>query len=169
MSEGYLLPLTRSEEAGKKPPRIVRAAVRIAVVAQWPDGRRCLFVHHPNKGLELPGGAIEPDEEPLQAGLRELSEEAGIQLPADHPLTLITMVPVKDHRGGSWLDIIYGTLVTPLQLPAQQEAELPVSWLLVEEIEERVDRQLSSYMAALTALSEYMNWNNQGKPESSEK
>ena len=157
MSEEYLLPLTRAEEAGKKPRRLVRVAARIAVIAQWPDRRKCLFVRHQTKGLELPGGAIEPDEVPLQAVLRELSEEAGIQLPVDCPLTLIAMVPVKDHRRGSWLDIIYGTVVTPSQIPAQQKAELPVSWLTAEEIEGQVDQQLSSYTAALTALGECMN------------
>jgi 8-oxo-dGTP pyrophosphatase MutT (NUDIX family) len=163
MSEGYLLPLTRSEEAGKRLPHIVRAAVRIAVVGQWPDGCKCLFVHHPSKGLELPGGAIEPDEKPSQAGLRELTEEAGIQFHIAHPLILITMLPVKDHRGGSWLDIIYGTLIMPRHIRVHEGAELPISWLMAEEIEERVDRQLSSYKAALTALTECMNWNSQEK------
>ena len=116
MSETYIVPLTRGEEAGKKPVRLVRAAARIALVMLESDKRTstCLFVRHQTKGLELPGGAIECGETPLQAGLRELSEEAGIQLSATHPLTLVTMIPVVDHRGGCWLDIIYGTVVRPL-------------------------------------------------------
>lgn len=158
MNEEYLLPLTRAEEAGKKPLRLVRVAARIAIVVQWPEGYKCLFVRHQTKGLELPGGAVEPDEAPLQASLRELSEEAGIQLPVDYRLMLIAMVPVKDHRGGSWLDIIYGTMVTSLQIAAQKEAELPVSWLTAEEIERQVDQKLSSYTTALTALTECINW-----------
>ena len=158
MSEESPLPLTRAEEAGKKPLRLVRAAARIAVVAQWPDGRKCLFVRHQTKGFELPGGAIEPGEEALEAGLRELGEEAGIQLPMDHTLTLIAMIPVTDHRGGSWLDIIYGTMLAPLQISEQQEAELSVSWLTDEEIEGQVNQQLSSYTAALMALRDCINW-----------
>src|SRR5579859_6644004 len=143
MSETYVLPLTRAEEVGKKPVRLVRAAARIALVMQGSDEltSKCLFVRHQTKGLELPGGAIEFGETPLQAGLRELSEEAGIQLSATHPLTLVTMIPVIDHRGGCWLDIIYRTVVRPDEIETQQDAELPVQWLTVEEIVEQVDQQ----------------------------
>lgn len=158
MSEAYLLPVTRAEEAGKKPVRLVRAAARVAVVMQWPEGYKCLFVRHQTKGLELPGGAVEPGETPSQTSLRELGEEAGIQLPASHPLVLIDMVPVKDHRGGSWLDIIYGTVVTPSQLLPQQEAELPTQWLTHDEIASQVDQRLASYATALTVLKECVNW-----------
>jgi 8-oxo-dGTP pyrophosphatase MutT (NUDIX family) len=155
MSEAYILPLTRAEEAGKKPVRLVRAAARIALVMRGSEERtsKCLFVRHQTKGLELPGGAIECGETPLQAGLRELSEEAGIRLDATHALTLITMIPVVDHRGGCWLDIIYGTVVRPDQLETVQEAELPVQWLTTEEIVGQVDQRLSSYASSLAALS----------------
>src|SRR5205085_5628044 len=129
-----LLPLTRGEETGKKPVRLVRAATRIAAIARWPDEYKCLFVRHQTKGLELPGGAIDPGETPLEAGLRELGEEAGIQLPLNQTLTLIAMAPIVDHRGGSWLDIIYGTLISPSQIMQHQKPELPVSWLRAKEI-----------------------------------
>ena|SRR5437762_5406630 len=160
MSETYLLPLTRAEEAGKKPVRLVRAAARIALVIKGNDGQMstCLFVRHQTKGLELPGGAIEFGETPLQAALRELSEEAGIQLSATHALTLITMIPVVDHRGGCWLDIIYGTVVRLNEIETRQEAELPVQWLTAKKIVEQVNQQLSSYTASLTALNASEHW-----------
>jgi len=167
MSKTYVLPLTRAEEAGKKQVRLVRAAARIALVMLESDEQtsKCLFVRHQTKGLELPGGAIEFGETPIQAGLRELSEEAGIRLSSTHALTLVTMIPVVDHRGGCWLDIIYGTIARPYQIETQQEAELPVQWLTAEEIVGQVDQQLSSYTASLTALSASEQWNNLSTPQ----
>ena len=154
MREEILLPLTSGEESGKKPVRLVRSAARIALIAQWPDGYKCLFVRHQTKGLELPGGAIDPGETPLEAGLRELGEEAGIQLSLDQNFTLIAMTPIMDHRGGSWLDIIYGTLISSAQIMQNQDAELPVSWLTAGEIEKEVNQQMSSYAAALATLKD---------------
>ena len=95
---------------------------------------------------------METGEVPPQTALRELAEEAGIQLPADQPLQLITMVPIRDHRSGDWLDIIYATVVTSAQQSAQLVAELPILWLKREEIELQVSQQLSSYNGALMAL-----------------
>ncbi len=158
MSDAYPLPLTRAEAAGEKPPRLVRAAARIAILAQHGKERKCLFVRHQIKGLELPGGAIDPGEVALQAALRELSEEAGVLLPTNHRILLITMIPITDNRGGNWLDIVYGTVVDPAQLTVQPDAELPVLWLETQEIQHQIDQQISSYKAALAAVEALAAW-----------
>src|SRR5581483_9339435 len=149
------LPLTHAEACGQKPLRLVRAAARFVLITQQHQKNVCLFIRHPIKGLELPGGAIDPDETPQQAGLRELAEETGIHLPADHPVTLIAMFPFTDPRGGNWLDIIFSTCMAPTQLPARQEAEFPLCWLTGEEIKQQVTRQANRSEVALAALTLY--------------
>lgn len=42
------------------------------------EGGRAAFVLHPTRGWELPGGHVEPGEDPEAALLRELKEETGL-------------------------------------------------------------------------------------------
>jgi 8-oxo-dGTP diphosphatase len=43
------------------------------------NGGRVLFVEHPDRGWEIPGGHLEKEETPEQALLRELKEETGLE------------------------------------------------------------------------------------------
>lgn len=43
------------------------------------EGGEVLFVRHPTRGWEIPGGHLEAGESPEQALLRELKEETGIE------------------------------------------------------------------------------------------
>ena len=43
------------------------------------EGGRVLFVEHPERGWEIPGGHLEPGETPGKAMLRELKEETGLE------------------------------------------------------------------------------------------
>jgi len=42
------------------------------------EGVRVAFVRHPTRGWELPGGHVEPGEDPEVALMRELKEETGL-------------------------------------------------------------------------------------------
>ena len=43
------------------------------------NGGRVLFVEHPDRGWDIPGGHLEEEETPDQALLRELKEETGLE------------------------------------------------------------------------------------------
>jgi 8-oxo-dGTP diphosphatase len=50
-----------------------------AVVAVWQDGRLLVLRMSYRRALDLPGGGIEGAESPLEAAVRELREERGLQ------------------------------------------------------------------------------------------
>lgn len=53
-------------------------------LTQMGKGGRVLFVHHPQRGWEIPGGHLEGDESPEDALLRELFEETGLKGSLQH-------------------------------------------------------------------------------------
>ena len=61
-------------------PVFVLAWVTIRGQAPQPLGKgaEVLFVHHPTRGWEIPGGHLEAGESPSEAMLRELQEETGL-------------------------------------------------------------------------------------------
>lgn len=119
------LPLTYGEASGAKSARIVRAGVRIAVIDAQ---RRCLFVQHPKKGWELPGGALDPREQPTVAALRELYEEAGLDLGADRPLETVGFVTVETDSGAHWVDILFCARLGVWEEVELKSAEFPTKW-----------------------------------------
>ncbi|MEA3191556.1 MAG: 8-oxo-dGTP diphosphatase [Thermoplasmata archaeon] len=48
------------------------------------DGKEFLMVHHGERGWELPGGKLEPNEGPVHCALREFREETGHLLGSPH-------------------------------------------------------------------------------------
>ena len=61
-------------------PKFVLAWVttRTKLNIQLGKGGKVLFVEHPQRGWEIPGGHIESGESPDEAMLRELHEETGL-------------------------------------------------------------------------------------------
>lgn len=56
-------------------PEHVHKAEHVVMLALYQG--QLLFTQHKSRGLEWPGGKVEADETPLEAGLRELKEETG--------------------------------------------------------------------------------------------
>jgi 8-oxo-dGTP diphosphatase len=58
-------------------PRRVKQAGHVVILALYQN--QFLFTKHKERGIEWPGGKVELNETPLQAAIRELSEETGGQ------------------------------------------------------------------------------------------
>ena len=77
-------------------------------ITKMGDGGSVLFVEHPDRGWEIPGGHLEEGESPEQALLRELEEETGLsgQLTSWHydyyPNGWVGHVIVEDNLQHSW-------------------------------------------------------------------
>lgn len=127
------IPLTHGEATENKETAIVRAATRIVVVKITEEGFEVLFIEHPAKGIELPGGAIDPAEHPEKAALRELVEETGVYFNPEKSIDLSEIVTVVDNRGGSWIDLIYVCIVGNNEILRNKNAEFNELWLNQEE------------------------------------
>jgi 8-oxo-dGTP diphosphatase len=82
--------------------------VRGESLTQMGQGGRVLFVEHPTRGWEIPGGHLEDGETPDQAMLRELKEETGLTgkiiswNTSYYPKGWVAHVVVKPTDGHSW-------------------------------------------------------------------
>lgn len=129
------IPLTYSEFNGKKPASIVRAGTRLVVERYHNNRPEFLFVNHPLKGWELPGGAMDPGEGGKQAAIREFTEETGLAIEPTVQVTLIETLPVDAGKAGYWLDLIYHTQVNPTLLKSIGEPEFECQWMTLEELQ----------------------------------
>jgi 8-oxo-dGTP diphosphatase len=100
------------------------------------DGDRVLLLRRrnpPNQGLyNPPGGKIEPDEDPLDACLREVHEETGIRLGGAALRAVVTVLTRT--TGAQWLLFVFvaDRPSGPADPIATDEGEL--SWVALAEI-----------------------------------
>src|SRR5579871_6765798 len=73
----------------------------VIVYRYTPEGLNYLLIRHPGGHWDLPKGKLEPGETELQAGLRELNEETGInQVKLDETFYEKVVYKYGDYRGG---------------------------------------------------------------------
>lgn len=114
------------------------------------DSERVLLVHH-NKLRQwlYPGGHVEPNEDPAQAALREVLEEAGV--PAEvisdplfaHPAVTVHPPPyailemqVSDSKVGMHrhIDLVYVLRATSTDLTAQLDEVGGAQWMPIADV-----------------------------------
>ena len=113
---------------------------KIAVLCDLRDAQgRILLIHRaqePNKGLCSPiGGKLDTagGESPAQCAQREISEEAGIEVPIER-LRLIGVVSEQAYQGQThWLMFVY-RVVGSVEVPEQTIREGDLRWHAPEEL-----------------------------------
>jgi 8-oxo-dGTP pyrophosphatase MutT (NUDIX family) len=72
------------EAAGEPPGPHGKEYTVIVAVRNGHGGKQFLMVNHRDRGWELPGGKLEPNEGPVHCALREFREETGHLLAQPH-------------------------------------------------------------------------------------
>ena len=111
--------LERFESRCHSDPALRRAAVAVTLLADE-AGRPCFALTRRAAGLRthkgqwaLPGGRLDGDESPVEAALRELGEELGLDLPREDALGLLDDYPTRS-----------GYCITPVVVWAGAQARL---------------------------------------------
>ncbi len=96
-----------------------------------PDGR-VLLVHQTYGGCRwgLPGGRLEPGESPQQAAVREVAEEAGLEVALDH---LVGLYSLRSRRHGLRF-IFRGTIQSGVPHPGSDGEIGEVAWFSVDDL-----------------------------------
>jgi 8-oxo-dGTP pyrophosphatase MutT (NUDIX family) len=101
------------------------------ITRETEDGHHLLLIDHPNAGIQIPAGTVEPSETPEQAVLRETLEETGLaitsrpvylgsqetQLPEDEAIIIppATVYARPDLTSFDWIQIRSAVQVKVLQ------------------------------------------------------
>ena len=127
-----------------------RKRMGAGVVMTDPGGRVLLVEPVYKAGWEIPGGAVEADESPRAAAIRELGEELGL-VAAPGRLLVVDWVPPRDARTEGLMLLFDGGTLTPadtgaIRLPPDELRSW--GWCDQRQAEQRLSALLARRVAA---------------------
>jgi 8-oxo-dGTP pyrophosphatase MutT (NUDIX family) len=118
-------------------PALRRAAVAVTVL----DGERVLIAKRVARGLNagqwaLPGGKLDPGEEPVAGALRELREEAGLEVEPERAAGLLDDLVTDSGFVITPVVVLAPARARPQRNPAEVASlhEVPLGNLLADEV-----------------------------------
>lgn len=98
---------------------------------------KVLLIKRRDNGLwAIPGGFVDENENPIEAGRRELREETGLEIPSDEP-TIVYAGPVDDYRATlhAWPETVamLWKIPTPAAVRASDDAE-DAQWVALDKL-----------------------------------
>jgi 8-oxo-dGTP diphosphatase len=81
----------------------ITAAARV----RDPDGRIALVKNSWSDGWIVPGGGVEPTENPIEAAQREVREETGLNVMMNSPLVVLEQPYVEKNTDTEWFSALY--------------------------------------------------------------
>lgn len=148
------------DDAGQVPdPQYVAGLTRVRVAAGvlYRDGQGRVLVVQPTykDTAEIPGGALEADESPLQACRREVREELGIDLPVGGLLG-VDWTPPRPHWDGALMFVFDGGELTAAQTEAIRAAPDELSdwrFVAVDDLDALMVPRLAKRIRTCLALA----------------
>ncbi|WP_017585848.1 NUDIX domain-containing protein [Nocardiopsis ganjiahuensis] len=116
--------------------------VGVSAVVLDDDGRLLLHRRSDDGRWGVPGGILEPEEQPAQAVVREVREETGVEVEVERLSSVVGQEPYTYPNGDrvQILDLAFRCRPVGGELRADDDESLEVAWFAPEEVPRMAER-----------------------------